>query len=93
MAKRARFLIIAVLMTILEVAVVICCGWPVWAECSGDIWSLEHLVFLAALGATSLANIWTQVVPAQGTLLSVRSAGRGRTAAPNPVQARGQADV
>jgi hypothetical protein len=91
--KRPRFLIIAVLLTFLDLAVVVCYGWPVWTTWSGDPWSRGILVLLAALGATSLANVWAQVVPAQDILLGSRSADREQSAVPIPVEARGQLDV
>lgn len=93
MAKRARFLIIAALLTILEAAVVICYGWPAWTKSSGGIWSRGLIVLPATPGATSLANIRTHVVPAQGVPLSARSAGGAQTLAQVPAKARGQADV
>ena len=93
MTKRPRFLIIAVLLTFLDLAVVVCCGWPVWTTWPGDPWSRGILVLLAALGATSLANVWAQVVPAQDILLGGRSADREQIAVPIPVQVQGQADV
>jgi hypothetical protein len=37
--RRPKFLIIAVLLTFLDVAVVVCRGWPVWATRSGDLWN------------------------------------------------------
>ena len=64
MTKRPRFLIIAALLTFLDLAVVVCYGWPVWTTWSGDLWNRGILVLLASLGATSLANVWAQVVPA-----------------------------
>jgi hypothetical protein len=90
--KRVRFLIIAVLLTILDLAVVICCDGPVWAS-SGDVWTRGISALLAALGATSLANVWALVATDQIVLDGVKSACRGQTAAPDPAQARGQADV
>ena len=92
MTKRPRFLIIAVLLTILDLAVV-CYGWPVWKIWSGDLWSRGILVLLASLGATSLANVWAQVVLSQDILLGGRSADREQIAVPIPAQVRGQADV
>ena len=93
MAKRPRFLIIAVFLTLLDLAVVVCYGWPVWTTLSGDPWSRGTLVLLAALGATSLANVWAQVVPRQGVLLEGRSTDGEQYAVPIPVQVQGQADV
>jgi len=91
--KLPRFLMIAVLLTFLDLAVVVCYGWPVWTTWSGDPWSRGILVLLAALGATSLANVWAQVIPSQVILLGGRSADREQFAVPIPVQVQGQADV
>ena len=93
MTKLPRFLMIAVLLTFLDLAVVVCYGWPVWTTWSGDPWSRGILVLLAALGATSLANVWAQVVPSQDILLGDRSTDREQIAVPIPVQVQGQADV
>jgi hypothetical protein len=91
--KQPRFLIIAVLLTFLDSAVVVCNGWPIWATWSGDPWSRGILVLLEALGATSLANVWAQVVPVQDILLGGRSADREQIAVPIPIQVQGHADV
>ncbi len=93
MTKRPRFLIIAVLLTFLDLAVVVCYGWPVWMTWSGDPWSCGILVLLAALGATSLANVWAQVVPVQDISVGGRNADREQIAVPIPVQVQGQSDV
>ena len=91
MTKRPRFLIIALSLTFLDLAVVVCYGWPVWT--AGDPWSRAFRVLLAVLGATSLANVWAQVIPAQFVLLGGRSAASEQSAAPIPIEARGQTDV
>jgi hypothetical protein len=91
--KRPRFLIIAVLLTFLDLAVVVCYGWQVWTTWSGDPWIRGTLVLLVALGATSLANVWAQVVPALNEPPCGRRADREQTVAGIQVEARGQADV
>ena len=91
MTKRPRFLMIAVLLTFLDLAVVVCYGWPVWT--AGDPLSRAFRVLLAVLGATSLANVWAQVIPAQFVLLGGRSAASEQTAAPISIEVRGQTDV
>ena len=93
MTKRPRFLIIAILLTFLDLAVVVCHGWPVWTTWSGDLWNRGLSVLLAALGATSLANVWAQVVPAPNDPPCGRRADREQTAAGIQVEARGQTDV
>src|SRR5580700_11939289 len=89
--KRTGYLIIAVLLTVLDGAVVVCYGWPVWTAWSGDILERGLLVLLAALGATSLANVWAQVVPALNELPCGRRADLEQTVAGIQVDARGQA--
>ena len=93
MIKRPRFLIIAVLLTLIDFTVVVCYGCTVWTTWSHDVWSRGILVLFAALGATSLANVWAQVVSAQDILLGCQSAEGPQTAVPIPVEARGVADV
>ena len=91
MTNRSRFLIIAVLLTFLDLAVVVCYGWPIWT--AGDALSRAFRVLLAVLGAISLANLWAQVISAQFLLLGGRSADREQPAAPIPIEVRGQTDV
>jgi hypothetical protein len=90
---RPRFLIIAVLLTVLDLAVDISYGWPVWTERSGDVWNRWLAVLLAALGASSLANVWAQVVPARDIVLGDRCADGVQTAMAISQETRGQADV
>jgi hypothetical protein len=91
--KRPGFLIIAVLLTFLDFAVVVCYGWPVWTTWSGDRWSRGIWILLAALGATSLASVWAQVVPAPNDPPCGRRADREQTVVGIQVEARGHADV
>jgi hypothetical protein len=91
--RRTGYLIIAVLLTVLDGAVVVCYGWPVWTARSEDFLERGLLVLLAALGATSLANVWAQVVPALNEPPCGRRADREQTAAGIQVDARGRADV
>jgi len=91
--RRHRFLIIAVLLTFLDVAVVVFRGWPVWATRSGDLWNRGLVVLLASLGATTLANVWAQVVPVLNDPAFDRRADREQTAPGIQVEERGQVDV
>ena len=93
MTKRPRFLIIAILLTFLDMVVAVCHGWPVWTSWSGDILERGLLVLLTALGGTSVANVWAQVVPALNEPPCGRRADREQTVAGIQVDARGQADV
>ena len=49
--RRTGYLIIAVLLTVLDGAVLVYYGWPVWTAWSGDILERGLLVLLAALGS------------------------------------------
>jgi len=91
--KRPRFLIIAVLLTFLDLAVVVCYGWPVWTTGSSDPWNRGIFILLASLGATSLTNVWAQMVAAQDNSLRDRSAEGEQSRASIQLEARGQADV
>jgi hypothetical protein len=91
--RRTGYLIISVLLTVLDGAVLVCYGWPVWTAWSGDILERGLLVLLAALGATSLANVWAPIVTAPNDQPCGRRADREQTVAGIQVDARGQADV
>ena len=93
MKARSRYLIIAVSLTILDVAVLVCYGWPAWTTSSDDLSSRGILVLLAALGASSLANVWAQMDTAQNDLPGRQSADNEQTPVPIRAQARGEADV
>jgi hypothetical protein len=91
--RRTGYLIIAVLLTVLDGAIVVCSGRPVWTAWSGDIVQRGLLVLLAALGATSLTNVWAQIVPAPNDPPCGWRADREQTVSGIQVEARGQADV
>jgi len=54
--KRTGYLIIAVLLTVLDGAIVVCSGWPVWTAWSGDILERGLLILLAALGSETCGS-------------------------------------
>ncbi len=58
MGERAKGLIIAVSLTILDAVVAAHYGGVIWQTWSGILWSRFLLVLLAALWAASLANVW-----------------------------------
>jgi len=91
--ERARYLIIAILLTILDGAVAVFYGGAIWTARSGDVWSWGLWILLTALGATSLANLWVQAFPGSGGAFGSRSTGYSHGAAPIPVEAREQGDV
>jgi len=93
MKSRTRYLAMAILLTVSDLVVLVCYGWPIWTTSSGDHWARGILALLAILGATSLANVWAQVVPALDALLGDWSGDPEKAAAPIPVEVRGQDDV
>ena len=93
MARRPRFLIIAVLLTALDVGVDLSCGWQVWTTWPGDIWNRGFVLLWAALGGTSLASVWAQVTSAQVAPTGAKITGHGQNAGLFPAQARGRTDV
>ncbi len=62
MAMRVGYLVIAVSLTVLDGVVSMHFGWPVWVAWSGDVPSRGLLIMMAALGATSLINVWAQAI-------------------------------
>ncbi|MGA3134213.1 MAG: hypothetical protein ABSD59_25935 [Terracidiphilus sp.] len=93
MKRCTRFLLIAALSTILNAAANVYSGITIWKAWSRDIWGCGRIVFLAALGATSLANVWVQAVTGLGDSLKSRSNECELGATPIPAEARGQVDV
>ena len=85
MRLRPKWLTIAVVMTLLDTVVTIYYGTAVWVAWSGDILARGLLVLLAAVGATSLANVWVQT----GSSMRARAEGIQPIAA----EMRGQSDV
>ena len=63
MDKRWGYLVIAVSLTVSDGFVTVYFGWPVWRALSGDIWIRGLLFMMVAMGATSLVNLWAQVIP------------------------------
>jgi hypothetical protein len=90
---RTGYFMIALLLTILNAAVTVYSGVATWKAWPTDSWDRGLLVLLVVLGATSLANVWAQVVPVQNILLGGRSADREQIAVPIPIQVQGHADV
>jgi hypothetical protein len=89
---RSRFLIIAVLITTLNLTVVIYCDWPVWSS-SGDIWNCGVSALLAALGVIPSVNLWVQAAFASDDQVVVTSAAQGEAELPVLALDRGQANV
>jgi hypothetical protein len=58
MGGRTRRLAVAVSLTVLDAVVAVHYGRVVWRAFAGIIWGRLLLLLLAALGATSLLNLW-----------------------------------
>jgi len=91
--ERSRCLMIAALLTIFDGTVTVYCGVANWKASSGDILDCGCWTLFAALSATSLLNIWAQVVQDSGISLYGRSTGCRESAALVPGGARGEGDV
>lgn len=91
MKGRTGYFIIALLLTLLNAAVTMYSGVAIWKAWPGDLWDSGLLVLLAALGATSLVNVWIQAI--SGVSLGSRISVLGRSAIPIPAQVRGHGNV
>jgi hypothetical protein len=91
MKWRLNYLAIALLLTMLDAAVIVYSGTALWAAWSGDVLARGMLVLFTGLGATSLANVWVHAV------CRVRVGSGDITPRQNPVpisaELRGQSDV
>jgi hypothetical protein len=90
---RTRYLIIAALLTIFNGTVTVRCGVAMWKASSADIWGYGDWALFAALGATSLVNVWVEAVQNLDASLCGRNSGCMQSATAIPVQVQGQADV
>jgi hypothetical protein len=88
---RTGYFITALLLTLLNAVVTMYSGVAIWKARPGDIWDSGLLVLLAALGATSLVDVWIQAI--SGISLGSRTSVRGRSAIPIPAQVRGHGNV
>jgi hypothetical protein len=90
---RVRYLMIAALLTIFDGTVTVYFGMSNWKASSRDILDCGYWILFAALGASSLVNVWAQALQDSGVSFYGRSAGYRERAAPVPEGARGQGDV
>ena len=93
MEGRAGYFIIALLLTLLYAAVTVYSGVAIWTAWPRDIRDCELFVFLAALGATSLVNVWVEALTGSVDLLGGRTIESGHSAAQIPAGARGSGNV
>jgi hypothetical protein len=90
---RVSYLIIAVLLTVLDGIVTVYYGKAIWIAWSGDLPARGLLVFFAALGTNSLANVWGQGGSGLRVLSESQNARPMRNVMPITAEARGQSDV
>ncbi len=93
MADRKTYFTIALLLTILDAVVVVRYGGSIWTAWSGVVWIRLRMLLLAALSATSLANVWAQAIYGLG---QARHDGRSAPAlsvAANRTEPQGEGDV
>ncbi len=93
MAERKAYLTIALLLTILDAVVILHYGGATWRGWSGVVWIRLRMLLLAALSATSLANVWAQAIYGLG---QARHDGRSAPAlsvAANRTEPQGEGDV
>ena len=91
--ERKTYFTIALLLTILDAAVVLRYGGAIWTACSGVVWIRLRTLLLAALSATALANVWAQAIYGLG---QARHGGRSAPAlsvAANRTEPQGEGDV
>ena len=93
MKGRTGYFMIAILLTFLNVAVTVYSGVMIWTACPRDIWDCELSVALAALGTTSLLNLWVQALAGSVDSLGGRTIESGHGATRIPTEARGSGNV
>ena len=93
MAERKAYLTIALLLTILDTVVVLRYGGAIWTAWSGVVWIRLRMLLLAALSATSLANVWAQAIYGLGRALDGKPSALALSAAANRTEPQGEGDV
>jgi len=87
------YLTIALLLTILDAVVVLRYGGAIWTAWSGVVWIRLRMLLLAALSATSLANVWAQAIYGLGRALDGKPSALALTTAANRAERQGEGDV
>ena len=93
MAERKAYLTVALLLTILDAAVVLRYGGAIWTGWSGVVWIRLRMLVLAALSATSLVNVWTQAIYGLGRALDGKPSAPALSAAATRTEPHGEGDV
>jgi hypothetical protein len=92
-AERKAYLTVALLLTILDAAVVLRYGGAIWTGWSGVVWIRLRMLVLAALSATSLVNVWAQAIYGLGRALDGKPSALALSAAANRTEPQGEGDV
>jgi len=90
---RTGYFMIVTLLTFLNVAVTVRSSAAIWTAWPRDIRDCELFVVLAALGATSLVNVWVQALTGSVDLLGGRTIESGHGATRIPAEALGSGNV
>ncbi|MGA8086479.1 MAG: hypothetical protein WCA10_04180 [Terracidiphilus sp.] len=93
MKWQVTYLIMAVLLTVLEGIVTVYFGKAISIAWTGDLPARGLLVFLVALEATSLANVWVQCGSGLHVWSQSANARLMQNVTPTGAEERGQSDV
>lgn len=91
--ERKTYLTIALLLTILDAVVVLRYGGAIWTTWSGVVWIRLRMPLLAALSATSLANVWAQAIYGLGRTRQGKQSAPALSLAANRTEPQGEGDV
>jgi len=91
--ERKTYLAIALLLTVLDAVVVLRYGGEIWTTWSRVVWFRLRMLLLAALSATSLANVWAQAIYGLGRALDGKPSAPALSAAATRTEPHGEGDV
>jgi hypothetical protein len=92
-AERKAYLTIALLLTVLDAVMVLRYGGAIWTGWSGVVWIRLRMLLLAALSATSLANVWAQAIYGLDRALDGKPSALALSAAATRTEPKGEGDV
>ena len=93
MVDRKAYLTIALLLTVLDAAVVLRYGGAIWTAWSGVVWIRLRMLLLAALSATSLVNVWAQAIYGLDLARHGKRGALALSLAANRTEPQGEGDV
>jgi hypothetical protein len=91
--ERKTYFTIALLLTILDAVVVLRYGGAIWTGWSGVVWIRLRMLLLAALSATSLANVWAQAIYGLDRARNGKRSAPALSLAANRTEPQGEGDV